>query len=79
MPDIEKKNLKVAKDEKVIIDKVRAILDSGKAVRDGEWGVKEIECLNKHAFMTAKPVVYLVNIGKNEYIKKANKWLPKIK
>jgi len=79
MPDIQRKNLKVAKDEKAIIDKVREILDAGKAVRDGEWNGKEIECLNKHAFMTAKPVVYLVNIGKNEYIKKANKWLPKIK
>lgn len=79
MPDIQKKNLKIAKDEKVVIDKVKEGLEAGKVVRDLQWGVKEIECLNKHAFMTAKPVVYLVNIGKNEYIKKANKWLPKIK
>ena len=29
-------------------------------------------------FMSAKPVVYLVNIGRDEYIRKQNKWLPKI-
>lgn len=28
--------------------------------------------------MTAKPVVYLVNIGRDEFITKKNKWLPKI-
>ena len=34
--------------------------------------------MNQHLFMTAKPVVYLVNIGRDEFIKKQNKWLPKI-
>lgn len=34
--------------------------------------------MNKHLFITSKPVVYLVNIGRDEYIKKKNKWLPKI-
>ena len=34
--------------------------------------------LNKYLFMSAKPVVYLVNIGRDEYINKQNKWLPKI-
>lgn len=28
--------------------------------------------------MSSKPVIYLVNIGCQEYIKKQNKWLPKI-
>jgi len=28
--------------------------------------------------MTAKPVVYLVNIGFSEWLTKKNKWLPKI-
>lgn len=54
------------------------MLESGKPVREGTWNVKEVECLNKHLFITSKPVVYLVNIGRDEYIKKKNKWLPKI-
>ena len=28
--------------------------------------------------MSSKPVVYLANIGRDEYITKKNKWLPKI-
>lgn len=29
--------------------------------------------------LTAKPVVYLVNMSQDDYIKKKNKWLVKIK
>lgn len=29
--------------------------------------------------MTAKPVTYLVNLSEKDYIRKKNKWLPKIK
>ena len=28
--------------------------------------------------LTAKEVVYLVNLSKRDYLRKANKWLPKI-
>jgi len=34
--------------------------------------------LNKHLFMSSKPIVYLVNIGRDDYIRSQNKWLPKI-
>ena len=34
--------------------------------------------MNKFLFMSSKPVVYLVNIGRDEYITQKNKWLPKI-
>lgn len=29
--------------------------------------------------LTAKPIVYLVNLSENDYTKKKNKWLAKIK
>ena len=29
-------------------------------------------------FLTAKPVVYLVNLSEKDYARKKNKWLPKI-
>ena len=44
-----------------------------------DWNEKEIEVLNKHLFLTTKPVVYLLNMTEKEYIKKKNKWLVKIK
>uniref|UniRef100_A0A2I3T779 Obg-like ATPase 1 n=1 Tax=Pan troglodytes TaxID=9598 RepID=A0A2I3T779_PANTR len=38
-----------------------------------------IEVLNKHLFLTSKPMVYLVNLSEKDYIRKKNKWLIKIK
>jgi len=38
-----------------------------------------VEVLNTHQFLTAKPVVYLINMSEKDYIKKGNKWLAKIK
>ena len=50
--------------------KVEAMLKEGTMVKDGNWSTKEIDFLNNHLFLTSKPVVYLVNIGRDEYIKK---------
>jgi len=47
-------------------------------VKDAEWNFKEVDILNQHSFITAKPVVYLVNISEDDYKKKKNSWLPKI-
>ncbi len=35
--------------------------------------------LNRHLFLTAKPVVYLVNLSREDFLAKKNKWLGKIK
>lgn len=75
---IDRKNLKPDKEEMEVLDKVEVMLNEKKPIRDGTWNGKEIEVLNKYLFMSAKPVVYLVNIGRDEYISKQNKWLPKI-
>ncbi|XP_076089480.1 obg-like ATPase 1 [Mytilus galloprovincialis] len=59
--------------------KVREILQAGKWVRNGIWDNREIDVLNQHLFLTAKPVIYLVNMSEKDYIRKKNKWLVKIK
>ena len=38
----------------------------------------QIETLNYYCFITAKPVCYLINLSAKDYIRKQNKWLPKI-
>ena len=38
----------------------------------------DIDILNEQLFLTAKPVVYLVNIGNDEYALQKNKYLAKI-
>ena len=71
-------NNKDAKEEKAVLDKVKELYENSINVRDHDWNYKEIDILNKYLFFTAKPIVYLVNISENDYIKKKNKWLGKI-
>ena len=49
------------------------------SVRFNDWNEKEIEVLNKHLLNTSKPMVYLLNMSEEDYIKKKNKWLGKVK
>ncbi|XP_066997861.1 obg-like ATPase 1 [Anabrus simplex] len=71
---------KKAKPEYDILCKVKSILvDEKKQLRFGDWNANDIEVLNKHMFITTKPVIYLVNLAEKDYIKKKNKWLVKIK
>ena len=51
-------------------------MEEGKEVRHGEWSLVEIEVLNRYQLLTAKPVIYLVNLSEKDYIRKSNKFLP---
>lgn len=72
---LEKKNDEA---EMELLQKCKALLTDGKHIKDQDWTPKEIDFLNKHLFLTSKPVIFLVNIGMEQYIKKQNTWLPKI-
>lgn len=61
-----------------VIKRVKALLLDGKDVRSVEWNPKEIEMLNQHLFLTAKPMVYLCNLSKKAFIKKGSRFLPKV-
>lgn len=39
----------------------------------------QIEVINGLTLLTAKPITYLVNLSERDFIRKKNKWLPKIK
>jgi len=62
-----------------IIDKVLVLLNEKKQIRLCEWKAQEIEVVNSLQLLTAKPVVYLVNMSEKDFFKKGSKWLPKIK
>jgi len=71
---------KKAKPEFDLLVKVKNMLsEDRRQVREGEWNANDIEVLNKHLFLTAKPIIYLVNLSEKDYIRKKNKWLMKIK
>jgi len=80
---VRRAGTKVPKDQRLELDCLRKGLEflekEKKAIRCCDWSNQEIEYLNRHLLLTAKPVIYLVNMTEEDYIKKKNKWLPKIK
>lgn len=40
---------------------------------------QQVDIINEMKLLTAKPVIYLVNLSERDYVRKKNKWLPKIK
>ena len=76
---VKRTNNKDAREEMEILIKVKGLLEANKWVRHGEWAAKEILQLNTHRFITAKSVVYLVNLCEEDFLNKKNKWLRKVK
>ncbi|CAG9585625.1 unnamed protein product [Danaus chrysippus] len=71
---------KKLKPEYEALAKIKTILvDEKKHIRFGDWSAADIEVLNKYLFLTSKPALYLVNLSEKDYIRKKNKWLPKLK
>merc|ERR1711990_290812 len=72
-------NDKRLKAEFETLKKIKDNLLEGKHIRFLEWDEREMDILNKHLFLTAKPMIYLLNMAKKDYIKKKSKWLMPIK
>ncbi|KAK2752819.1 hypothetical protein FQN55_005951 [Onygenales sp. PD_40] len=70
--------MKKLKEEEATVAKILQWLQDGKDVRKGEWNPKEVEVINPLFLLTAKPVVYLVNLSEKDYIRQKNKYLPKV-
>ncbi|KAL1897875.1 Obg-like ATPase [Sporothrix stenoceras] len=67
---------KKAREEEATIEKILAWIKDGKDVRKGTWTPKEVEVINPLFLLSAKPVVYLVNLSERDFIRKKNKHLP---
>lgn len=70
-------NDKSKKPELECMYKVKELLQADKFVRHHVWPEKDIEHLNKHLFLTAKPIVYLVNLSEKDYIRKVENYFLK--
>merc|ERR1719272_2866050 len=57
--------LKQWEGELACIDKFLAWLESGKDIRNGmdDWSTTDIEYLNEYALLTAKPVMFAINVS----------------
>merc|ERR1712241_983652 len=71
---------KKLKQEYEIMTKINKVLvEDEKHIRFAVRNANDIEVLNKHLFITAKPMIYLANLSEKDFIRKKNKWLVKIK
>jgi obg-like ATPase 1 len=71
----------VSKEQKIeaeIVGKIKETLEAGTEIRKQTWSPREIDFLNQQGFLTAKPVVFLINLSEKDYKRKKNKWLAKI-
>ncbi|KAH8148593.1 uncharacterized protein LAJ45_07304 [Morchella importuna] len=72
--------MKKLKEEQAIVESVLSwLVDEKKDVRKKSWGNKEVEIINQLQLLTAKPVIFLINLSEKDYIRQKNKNLPKIK
>ena len=59
---IKRSNDKQALKEKEVLDKANEVLRANRWIKDEKWNMMEVEILNECLLLTAKPVIYLVNI-----------------
>ena len=62
------------------MDKVEEMLTNNLPIRNDEWTTPEVLMIKEKLgrLITTKPIVYLVNLSKKDFIRKKNKWLVKI-
>lgn len=84
--EIAKKAMRCAENDKVkkfeyetIVKVHEWVAGQKRDVRHGDWSGKEIEVINPLQLLTAKTVVFLVNLSEPDFIAKKNRWLAKIK
>lgn len=59
-----------------IVQIVLQHLRDGKEIRGHPWKKPEVEVINTLELLTAKPIVYLVNLSEADFIRKKNRFLP---
>ena len=57
----------------------KVVCEDHRPVRFVDWKANEVEIISQLFLLSAKPVVYLVNMSPHDFERKRNKWLLKIK
>jgi len=80
--EVEKKKAqekKLKQDYEILCKIKKVLVEDKRHIRFGDWNANDIELLNRYLFITSKPMIYLANLSEKDFIRKKNKWLPKIK
>lgn len=60
-------------------EKCETLLKSNTPVQTGDFTMGEVDIIKDFGLLTVKPQIYVVNLSEKNFIRKGNKWLPKIK
>jgi obg-like ATPase 1 len=77
--ELSHKKDKKKSDELEVVERVLQVLKDGKQIRLEDWKPTQVDYVNGLSLLTAKPVVYLINMSEADYKRKGSKWLSKIK
>jgi GTP-binding protein YchF len=58
--------------------KCKELLDANTPVQTGEYSMAEVDAIKEWGLITTKPQIYVINLSRKNFIRKASKWLPKI-
>jgi len=61
---------KLKADYEILCKIKKVLMEDKKHIRFGDWNAADIEVLNKHLFITSKPMIYLVNLSEKDFIRK---------
>ncbi|KAL7719731.1 Obg-like ATPase 1 [Entamoeba marina] len=65
--------------EKECLNKCLELVRARKPIRFHDWSDEEVQFINDLLPLTAKPMIYLVNLSERDFLRKRNKFLLKIK
>jgi obg-like ATPase 1 len=66
--------------ELATLQKAKEALESGRDIRSvSDWNGHDINLLNELQLLTAKPVVYLVNVSQKGFLENKSKWFGRVK
>lgn len=71
--------VKQKKEEAKTVQQIIDLLKNNQRIANQNWSQHEVQVINQMQLLTAKPCIYLVNLSERDFIRKKNKWLPKIK
>lgn len=52
-----------------ILQKIMKCLEEKKYLYIQEWNLEDVKVLNELQLLTCKPVVYLINMSENDYVR----------
>lgn len=71
-------NFKLSESFTSAYEKALNLVESNTPIQTGEFKDSEVDHIRDWACITTKPQIYIVNLSEKSYIRKGNKWLPKI-